>query len=40
MTVGKLSLEHVKKFAQELADAGIESEKLSPQLLPDYAGKR
>ena len=26
--------------AQELADAGIESEKLSPQLLPDYAGKR
>ena len=40
VTVGKLSLEHVKKFAQELADAGIESEKLSPQLLPDYAGKR
>ena len=40
VTVGKLSLEHVKKFSQELADAGIHSEKLSPQLLPDYAGKR
>ena len=40
VTVGKLSLEHVKKFAQELADAGIQSEKVSPQLLPDYAGKR
>ena len=36
VTVGKLSLDHVNAFAKELADAGIESDIVSPKLLPDY----
>ena len=38
-TVGKLSLEHVKKYAQALKDAGVESTAPSPKLLPDYTRK-
>ena len=34
--VGKLSLEHVHKFAKEMKDAGIKTEILSPKLLPKY----
>ena len=34
--VGKLTLDHVKKFDKELADAGIVTDKVSPQLLPRY----
>jgi succinate dehydrogenase / fumarate reductase flavoprotein subunit len=37
--VKKLSLEHVKKFEHELKDAGIDTGKKSPQLLPSYARK-
>ena len=37
--VGKLSLEHVKKYDEELKAAGIDSEILSPKLFPDYARK-
>ena len=33
---GKLSLEHVKKFAAEMKSAGIETEAVSPVLLPKY----
>jgi succinate dehydrogenase / fumarate reductase flavoprotein subunit len=33
---GKLTLEHVKKFHQELKAAGIDETRRSPMLLPDY----
>ena len=33
---GKLSLEHVKRYNKEVADAGIEGDRVSPMLLPDY----
>ncbi len=39
ITVGKLSLAHVEKYAQELKDAGIESDTPSPKLFPDYTRK-
>jgi succinate dehydrogenase / fumarate reductase flavoprotein subunit len=34
--VGELSLEHVKKFHEELKAAGIPRDRVSPMLLPDY----
>ena len=34
--VGSLSLEHVAKFEEELKTAGIETETVSPKLLPNY----
>lgn len=34
-----LTLEHIKKFDAELASAGIETETVSPKLLPSYARK-
>lgn len=37
VTVGKLTLSHVAQFEKELADAGIETDVVSPKLLPDYA---
>ena len=37
--VGKLSLAHVEKYAQELKDAGIDSNVPSPKLFPDYTRK-
>lgn len=36
VTAGKLSLDHVSNFQNELADAGIRSDINSPMLLPDY----
>jgi succinate dehydrogenase / fumarate reductase flavoprotein subunit len=36
VTVGKLTLEHVNKFAKEMDEAGITSEIVSPKLLPTY----
>ena len=36
---GKLTLEHVYKYAQMLKDAGVESMTPSPKLLPDYTRK-
>lgn len=33
---GKLTLEHVRRYHQELKSAGIESSRISPMLLPDY----
>ena len=39
VTVGALTLDHVQKYAQELKEAGIESQVLSPKLLPDYTRK-
>ena len=38
--VGKLSLAHVEKFEREIADAKIETETLSPKLLPNYTKQK
>ncbi len=35
-TVGKLTLEHIDRFAAEMKAAGIETDKVSPMLLPRY----
>ena len=40
VTVGKLTLDHIAKFESEIANAGIETEVVSPKLLPDYTNKR
>ncbi len=39
VTVGKLTLDHIAKFEKEITDAGIETETVSPKLLPDYTRK-
>ena len=36
VTVGELTLEHIAKFDKERKAAGIETDKVSPVLLPDY----
>ena len=38
--VGKLTLDHIAKFDAERKAAGIETDKVSPKLLPNYTGKR
>lgn len=38
--VGELTLEHISKFDKERADAGIETDTVSPKLLPNYTGKK
>ncbi len=35
--LGEMTLAHIEKYAEELAEAGITSEKESPLLLPEYA---
>ena len=37
--IGKLNLKHVEAFAAECKAAGVESDIVSPKLLPDYARK-
>ncbi|GFP19121.1 succinate dehydrogenase / fumarate reductase, flavoprotein subunit [Candidatus Hakubella thermalkaliphila] len=37
--IGKLTLEHVKKYHAELDQEGIETDRISPMLLPDYTRK-
>ena len=37
--VGKLTLDHIAKFEQEITEAGIETDVVSPKLLPDYTRK-
>ena len=39
-TVGKLTLDHIAKFDAEREAAGIETDAVSPKLLPDYRGNR
>ena len=34
---GRLTLDHVRKFHEELKEAGIDRKKISPILLPDYS---
>jgi len=36
VTPGKLTLEHVKRFHEELKAAGVDEKRRSPMLLPDY----
>ena len=36
VNVGKLSLDHVAAFEKEIENAGIETDKISPMLLPKY----
>ncbi len=38
--VGKLTLDHVDAFEKELADAGIETDLVSPKLLPKYVDEK
>ncbi len=35
-TVGKLTIEHIKKYEEELREAGIETKLVTPILLPEY----
>lgn len=37
VSVGSLTLEHVDQFQKELAEAGVETDAVSPKLLPNYA---
>ncbi len=37
--VGKLTLSHIDKFEAEIKNAGIETDEVSPKLLPDYRRK-
>ena len=37
--IGKLTLEHIAKFDAERSAAGIETDAVSPKLLPDYRRK-
>jgi succinate dehydrogenase/fumarate reductase flavoprotein subunit len=37
---GKLNLDHVKAYNKEVDDAGIEGDRVSPMLLPDYTEPR
>jgi len=39
-TLGKLTLSHIDSFEKEIADAGINTNTVSPKLLPDYTKKR
>jgi len=39
VTLGALTLDHVAKFESEIAEAGIETDVVSPKLLPDYTRK-
>ncbi len=40
VTVGILTLDHIAKFDTERTAAGIETDTVSPKLLPDYTGKK
>ena len=39
VTVGTLTLDHIAKFEAEIEAAGIDTEVVSPKLLPDYTRK-
>lgn len=36
---GRLTLEHISRYDAERKEAGIETEEVSPRLLPDYRRK-
>ncbi len=37
---GRLSLDHVKRYHRELKEAGIETDRVAPMLLPDYTNPK
>jgi succinate dehydrogenase / fumarate reductase flavoprotein subunit len=39
-TVGTLTLSHVEKFEKEIADANIDTDIVSPKLLPNYTNQK
>lgn len=39
VTIGELSLDHVRKYEESLKNAGIKTDRRAPILLPDYRGK-
>ena len=39
-TIGKLTLSHVEKFEKEIADAKIDTDIVSPKLLPNYTNQK
>ncbi len=39
VTLGALTLDHIARFEAELAECGIETDVVSPKLLPDYTRK-
>ena len=39
VTLGKMTLSHVDDYAKELKEAGLDTGKVSPMLLPDYKRK-
>ena len=39
VTVGTLTLDHIEKFEKEIETAGLDTEAVSPMLLPDYTRK-
>jgi len=38
--VGTLTLDHIAKFETELKDAGVETDAVSPKLLPNYTKQK
>ncbi len=34
--IGRLTLDHVKKYEQELKEAGVETDRIAPMILPSY----
>jgi len=36
VTLGKLHFDHIRKYEKEIKDAGIETKRIAPILLPDY----
>ena len=38
--VGKLTLSHIEKFEKEIADANIQTDVVSPKLLPNYTNQK
>lgn len=37
---GKLTLDHVEKYQRELNEAGVETDRVAPMILPDYTPQR
>ena len=40
VTVGKLTLSHIDRFEKEIADAKIDTDLVSPKLLPNYTNQK
>jgi succinate dehydrogenase/fumarate reductase flavoprotein subunit len=40
VTLGDLSLDHVRKYEEALKNAGVKTERKAPMLLPEYRGKQ